>query len=67
MVAGWNLEDYDYRTQKTYRQGNLYPSKPSFTLMDGEYYSTTSGGYTWGLVGFFGRVNYAYAGRYLPK
>lgn len=48
VVAGWNLEDYDYRTQKTYRQGNLYPSKPSFTLMDGEYYSTTSGGYTWG-------------------
>ena len=47
VVAGWNLEDYDYRTQKTYRQGNLYPSKPSFTLMDGEYYSTTSGGYTW--------------------
>ena len=36
VVAGWNLEDYDYRTQKTYRQGNLYPSKPSFTLMDGE-------------------------------
>ena len=67
VVAGWNLEDYDYRTQKTYRQGNLYPSKPSFTLMDGEYYSTTSGGYTWGLVGFFGRVNYAYAGRYLAE
>lgn len=35
--------------------------------MDGEYYSTTSGGYTWGLVGFFGRVNYAYAGRYLAE
>ena len=67
VVAGWNLEDYDYRTQKTYRQGNLYPSKPSFTLMDGEYYSTTSGGYNWGLVGFFGRVNYAYAGRYLAE
>ena len=67
IVAGWNLEDYDYRAQKTYRQGNLYPSKPSFTLMDGEYYSTTSGGYTWGLVGFFGRVNYAYAGRYLAE
>lgn len=36
-------------------------------LKDGEYYSTTSGGYTWGLVGFFGRVNYAYAGRYLAE
>ncbi len=65
VVAGWNLEDYDYRAQKTYRQGNLYPTKPSFTLMDGEYYTTTSDGYTWGLVGFFGRVNYAFDNRYL--
>ena len=24
-------------------------------------------GYTWGLVGFFGRINYAYAGRYLVE
>jgi len=67
IVAGWNLEDYDYRAQKTYRQGNLYPSKPSFTLMDGEYYSTTSGGYTWGLVGFFGRINYGYKDKYLAE
>jgi TonB-linked SusC/RagA family outer membrane protein len=65
VVAGWNLEDYDHRAQKTYRQGNLYPTTPSFTLMDGEYYTATSGGYTWGLVGFFGRVNYAYDNRYL--
>ncbi len=67
IVAGWNLEDYDYRNQKTYRQGNLYPELPSFTLMDGEYYSTTSGGYSWGLVGAFARANYAYAGRYLVE
>lgn len=44
IIAGWNLEDSRYKTQKTYRTGNLYPSKPGFTLMDGEYYSTLSGG-----------------------
>ena len=67
VVAGWNLEDYDYRTQKIYRQGNLYPDLPSFTLMDGEYYSASSGGYTWGLTGCFARANYAFDGRYLVE
>ncbi len=67
VVAGWNLEDYVYRNQKTYRQGVLYPTKPSFTLMDGEYHSTTSGGHTWGLVGAFARANYSYDGRYLVE
>ncbi|WP_295939795.1 TonB-dependent receptor [uncultured Alistipes sp.] len=67
VVAGWNLDDYDYREQKTYRQGNLYPSKPSFTLMDGDYHSVASGGNTWGMVGFFGRANYSYDGRYLAE
>lgn len=65
VVGGWNIEDYDYRNQKTYRQGNLYPTKPSFTLMDGEYFTATSGGYTWGLIGYFARVNYSYDRRYL--
>lgn len=67
IVGGWNLEDHNYRNQKTYRTGNLYPTKPGFTLMDGEYYSTTSGGYSWGLIGLFSRVNYAYKGRYLGE
>lgn len=67
VVAGWNLEDTRHQNQKTYRTGNLYPTKPSFTLMDGEYYSTTSGGYSWGLIGTFSRINYAYKGRYLGE
>ena len=67
VVAGWNIEDRDYKNQKTYRRGNLYPTKPSFTLMDGEYLSATSGGNTWGLVGVFTRINYAYAERYLAE
>lgn len=65
IVGGWNIEDQIYKTQKTYREGVLYPNLPGFTLMDGDYYSTTSGGNSWGLVGFFGRANYAYKSRYL--
>jgi len=67
LVAGWNLEDSEYRNQKTYRTGNLYPTKPGFTLMDGEYYSTTSGGNSWGLIGLFSRVNYNFKNRYLGE
>lgn len=67
IVAGWNLEDSKYRNQKTYRTGNLYPSKPGFTLMDGDYYSTTSGGNEWGLVGVFARINYAFNSRFLAE
>ncbi|MDD3968543.1 MAG: TonB-dependent receptor [Proteiniphilum sp.] len=67
IVFGGNIEDRDYKNQKTYRRGNLYPSTPSFTLMDGDYISATSGGNTWGLMGVFSRVNYSYDERYLAE
>lgn len=67
VVAGWNIEDQTYKTQKIYRQGVLYPNLPGLTLMDGDYYSTESGGNSWGLVGFFTRANYAYKSRYLAE
>lgn len=67
VIAGWNLEDSRFKNQKTYRTGNLYPSKPGFTLMDGEYYSTLSGGNSWGLIGVFSRINYNYKNRYLSE
>lgn len=65
VMAGWNIEDQQYRTQYTYRQGLLYNTIPSFTLMDGTLYETTGGGNTWGVVGVFSRVNYNYKGKYL--
>jgi TonB-linked SusC/RagA family outer membrane protein len=67
VVAGWNLEESVYKNQKTYRTGNLYPSQPGFTLMDGEYYSTTSGGNTWGLIGLFSRINYSFLRKYMAE
>jgi TonB-linked SusC/RagA family outer membrane protein len=67
VVGGWNLEETLYKNQKIYRTGNLYPTRPSFTLMDGDYYSATSGGNTWGLIGLFSRINYAFNRKYLAE
>lgn len=67
VVAGWNLEDSKYKNQKLYRTGNLYPAKPGFTLMDGDYYSATSGGNQWGLIGLFSRINYTFNRKYLAE
>lgn len=67
IVGGWNLEETTYKNQKVYRTGNLYPSKPGFTLMDGDYYSATSGGNNWGLIGLFSRINYSYKSKYLAE
>jgi len=67
VVAGWNLEDSKYKNQKIYRTGNLYPAKPGFTLMDGDYYSATSGGDQWGLIGLFSRINYTFNRKYLAE
>lgn len=65
VLLGWNIENNDYTTNQTYRRGLLYPQIPSFTLMDGDYYTTTSGGYSWGFVGAFFRTNYSYKDKYL--
>lgn len=67
VVAGWNLEESWYKNQKMYRTGNLYPSKPGFTLMDGDYYSATSGGNQWGVIGLFSRLNYTFNRKYLAE
>ncbi|UAY56955.1 SusC/RagA family TonB-linked outer membrane protein [Arachidicoccus terrestris] len=67
IVGGWNLEDSKYKNQKLYRTGNLYPAKPGFTLMDGDYYSATSGGNQWGLIGLFSRINYTFNRKYLAE
>ena len=67
VVAGWNLENEVYRNQYVYHTGVLDYKKPSFTLMDGEDWTTTSGGYTWGFIGAFGRINYNFDKRYLVE
>ena len=67
VLLGWNLEHQHYTTLTTYRRGLLYPSKPSFALMDGDYYTENQGGYEWAYVGMLYRVDYNYKNRYLAQ
>ena len=65
VMVGGNVEDRTYKTQQTYRRGLLYPELPSFSLMDGTFYTTEGGGYEWGFLGTFFRANYSYKSKYL--
>lgn len=72
VVAGWNLEDYRRKAYYVTRKGLLYDAQPNFELMDdgGSEYTTISitdndGNASYGLVGFFGRINYTLFSRYI--
>ena len=66
VVAGWNLENDVYHRQGKLRTGILYPDNPNFELMDGvETTEFVQDGSSYGLVGFFARVNYSLLKRYI--
>ena len=72
VVGGWNLEDYRRNYYYITRKGLLYDSLPDFELMDdgGSEFTTISlsdndGNASYGLVGFFGRINYTLLSRYI--
>ncbi len=72
VVGGWNIEDYHRKAYYVTRKGLLYDSLPNFELMDdgGSEFTTISisdndGNASYGLVGFFGRINYTLLGRYI--
>lgn len=65
VVAGWNLESTSYRRLYLQRQGLLYPSQPSFELMDSDQYAVEDDGYDKSMVGIFGRANYTLFKRYI--
>ncbi len=67
VLLGWNLEHQNYKTIQTYRRGLISATKPSFALMDGDYYTTGQGGNEWAYVGFLYRLNYNYKSRYLAE
>lgn len=68
VMGGWNLEDEQYKSTRIMRQGLLVEDKPNFNLLDGEnYYIRDNGSYDWAFIGYFGRVNYNYKGRYLAE
>jgi TonB-linked SusC/RagA family outer membrane protein len=65
ILVGWNIEHKYTNTIQTYRRGLLYPEKPTFSMMDGDYYTTGQSGEEWGHSGFLYRVNYNFKERYL--
>ncbi len=67
VLAGFNIEEKTTRNLQTYRRGLLYPDKPSFALMDGDYYTIGQSGAEWAYAGALFRVNYNYKGKYLAE
>jgi TonB-linked SusC/RagA family outer membrane protein len=65
ILVGWNIEHKYTNNIQTYRRGLLYPEKPTFSMMDGDYYTTGQSGEEWGHSGFLYRVNYNFKERYL--
>ena len=72
VVAGWNLENYERKYSYITRKGLLYDSLPNFELMDdgGSEFTTISlndndGNASYGLIGYFGRINYTLLSRYI--
>lgn len=66
VVAGWNLENYNYNRFYLQRKGMLFPDKyESFELFDGTDITVEQNNSTYGIVGFFGRINYTLLRRYI--
>lgn len=67
LLAGINIEEKITRNFLSYRRGLLYADKPSFALMDGDYYTLNQTGQEWAYVGALFRANYNYKGKYLAE
>lgn len=67
LLAGLNTEHKKTTNIQTYRRGLLVPEKPSFGLMDGDYYATNQTGSEWSFFGILYRANYNYRDRYLVE
>ncbi len=66
VVAGWNLENYNYDRFYIQRKGMLVPEKwMSYELYDGADMLLEQNRNSYGTVGFFGRANYTLLKRYI--
>jgi TonB-linked SusC/RagA family outer membrane protein len=65
VLAGFQTEHKYTRNYSTYRRGLIYPEKPTFAMMDGDYYTVGQSGSEWSYAGLLYRVNYGFKGRYL--
>ena len=68
VVGGWNLEDYKYHRFYIQRKGMIFPENfDSYELFDGTEINVEQSNSDYGLVGFFGRVNYTLLNRYIVE
>lgn len=66
VVAGWNLENYQYNRFYIKRKGMLFPDKyASYELFDGTDINIEQNDSSYGIIGFFGRANYTLLKRYI--
>lgn len=66
VVAGWNLENYQYNRFYLQRKGMLAPDKhSSFEMFDGTDITVEQNDSSYGIIGFFGRINYTLFNRYI--
>jgi len=65
IIAGFNVEHKYTRNIQTYRRGLIYEEKPTFALMDGDYYTTGQSGAEWSYAGLLYRLDYSFKDRYL--
>ena len=64
-LAGYNYEESHERSLEVSRDGLLDPDHPSFSLADGQVYSTAEASNDWAIVGGFYRLGYNFKEKYL--
>ena len=65
LVAGWNLEDYNYKRLGITRMNMISYDHPNFELMEGTEVDLIDDGNSYGMVGIFARANYTLFNRYI--
>lgn len=67
LLAGINSEHKKTTNIQTYQRNLMMPDKPSFHLIDGEYFITDQTGDEWTFFGVLYRANYNYKDKYLAE
>lgn len=67
LVAGWNLENYNYKRRGILRLGMISFDHPNFELMEGTEVALDDDGHSYGMVGVFARANYTLFRRYIVE
>ncbi len=64
LLLGFNRESERFKFFSARRNGLIDPTTPSFELAEGSDFDISDSFYEWGVVGYFGRLNYNFNERY---